>query len=118
MSNRLKQMTLKRIAQIWPAVQSQDIVSNCNGHTDSHISETDSCVSDDTDTASVRSSVLEKCADVEETIASNGRSGSADSGIYQSPLNSPCAQRPVDFPNVISCQGEDNQIPKELALPR
>ena len=110
--------SLERIAKLSQAVQSQDIVSDCNGHMDSRISETDSCVSDDTDTASVRSSVLEKCADVEETIASYGRSGSADSGIHQSPLNSPCAQRPVDFPNVISCQGEDNQIPEELALHR
>ncbi|KAL9961097.1 hypothetical protein ACROYT_G029979 [Oculina patagonica] len=110
--------SLSRIAKISEAVQSQDILRDCSGHTDNRVSETDSCVSDDTDTGSVRSSLLEKCADVEETIASYGRSGSADSGIHQSPLSSPCAQRPVDFPNVISCQGEDNQIPEELPLPR
>lgn len=107
-----------RIAQISQAVQNQDILGNCNGHTDNRISETDSCVSDDTDTASVRSSVLEKSTDVEEMIASYGRSGSADSGIHQSPLNSPCAQRPVDFPGIPSSHGEDNQIPEELPLPR
>ena len=98
--------------------QSQDIVGDCNGHTDSHISETDSCVSDDTDTVSVRSSALEKLVDVAETIASYGRSGSADSGIHQSPLNSPFNQQPEDFPNLISHQGEDEQIPEELPLPR
>ena len=100
------------------AVQSQDNLGDCNGHTDNRISETDSCVTDDTDTASVRSSGLDKLADVEETIASYGRSGSADSGIYQSPLNSPFIQKPVDFPNLISHQGEDEQIPEELPLPR
>ena len=71
MSNRLKQTdSLERIAKISQAVQSQDIVSDRNGHMDSRISETDSYVSDDTDTASVRRSMLDKCADVEETIAS------------------------------------------------
>ena len=110
--------SVARIDQISQAVQSQDILGNCNGHTDHRISETDSCVSDDTDTASVRSSVLEKSTDVEEMIASYGRSGSADSGIHQSPLNSPCSQRPVDFPNIPSSHGDDNQIPEELPLPR
>lgn len=110
--------SLTRIAKLSQAVQSRDILGDCNGHTDNRISETDSCVSDDTDTASVRSSALEKHVDLEETIASYGRSGSADSGIHQSPLNSPCVQRPVDFPNLISRQGEDEQIPEELPLPR
>lgn len=110
--------SLARIAKISQAVQSQDILGDCNGHTDNRISETDSCVSDDTDTASVRSSALDKLVDVGGTIASYGRSGSADSGIHQSPLNSPFIQQPVDFPNIISHQGEDEQIPEELPLPR
>ena len=109
---------LARIAKMSQGVPSQDNLGGCNGHTNNRISETDSCVSDDTDIASIRSSALEKCADVEETIASYGRSGSADSGIHQSPLNSPCAQRPVDFPNVVSHQEEDELIPEELPLPR
>lgn len=106
--------SLAKIEKISQVVQSQDIVGDCNGHTDSHISETDSCVSDDTDTVSVRSSALDKLVDAGETIASYGRSGSADSGIHQSPLNSPFVQQSVDFPN----QGEDEQIPEELRLPR
>ena len=99
-------------------VQSKDVSSNCNGHTGNHISETDSCLSEDGDTSSVRSSVPERCSEVEETIASYGRSGSADSGIHQSPLNSPSAQRPADFPKVIGHQGEETQIPEELSLPK
>jgi len=99
-------------------VQSKDVSSNCNGHTDNHISETDSCLSEDVDTSSVRSSVPERYSEVEETIASYGRSGSADSGIHQSPLNSPSAQRPEDFPKVIGHQGEETQIPEELSLPK
>ena len=110
--------SLARIENISQAVQSQDILSDCNRHTDNRISETDSCVSDDTDTASVRSSALDKLVDVEETIASYGRSGSADSGIHQSPLNSPFIQQPAEFPNLISHLGEDEQIPEELPLPR
>ena len=35
--------SLERIAK-----RSQDILCDCNGHTDSRISETDICVSDDT----------------------------------------------------------------------
>lgn len=107
---------LVKIAKNSQAIQSQDILGDSNGHTDNHISETDSCVSDDTDTASVRSSTLDKGVDMEETIASYGRSGSADSGIHQSPLNSPFIQQPVDFP--ISHEGEDEQAPEELPLPR
>lgn len=110
--------SLAKISKISQVVQSQDIVGDCNGHTDIHISETDSCVSDDTDRVSVRSSALDKLVDVEETVASYGRSGSADSGIHQSPLNSPFHQQPVDFPNLNSHQGEDEQIPEELPLPR
>ena len=106
--------SLAKIEKISQVVQSQDIVGDCNGHTDSHISETDSCVSDDTDTVSVRSSALDKLVDAGETIASYGRSGSADSGIHQSPLNSPVVHQSVDFPN----QEEDEQIPEELRLPR
>ena len=60
------------------------------------------------DLVSVRSSALDKLVDAGETIASYGRSGSADSGIHQSPLNSPFVQQP----------GEDEQIPEELPLPR
>ena len=96
-------------------VQSKDVLGNFNGHTDICVSETDSCLSDETDTASVRSSLPERSVD--GTVAAYGRSGSADSGIYQSPLNSPSAQRSVDFCNVLVHQGEEKQIPKELSLP-
>ena len=114
---------LRKLAK---AVQSSDALGNSNGHVDSHISdrhmdshisETDSCLSDDMDTSSCRSSLPERCSDVDETIASYGRSGSADSGIHQSPLNSPSAQRPVEFPKVTVHQGEEKQIPEELSLP-
>ena len=98
-------------------LQRKDVVLGSNGHNDSQISETDSCLSDDTDIVSVRSSLPDSCTDVHETIASYGRSGSADSGIHQSPLNSPIAQRPVDFPKRIAHQGEETKMPKELSLP-
>ena len=110
--------SLGKIANISQVVQREDILGDSNGHTDNRISETDICVSDDTDTASVRSSTVDKLVDVGETIASYGRSGSADSGIHQSPLNSPFIPRPVDFPNHISHQREDEQSPEELPLPR
>ena len=95
--------------------QRKDVFRTCNGHTDSRVSATDSCLSEDTDTASVRNSLPERCSEVEETIASYGRSGSADSGIHQSPLNSPSA---VDFPKAVGLLGDESQIPEEISLPK
>ena len=116
--NNLSEMNNCLASKILQPVQRQDSLSDSNEHVCNRISETDSCVSDDTDSLSMRNSVLEKCADVEETIASYGRSGSADSGIHQSPLNSPLTQRPGSFPTIVSHQLEDEQTPEELPLPR
>ncbi|PFX15192.1 Folliculin-interacting protein 1 [Stylophora pistillata] len=104
--------------KILQAVQRRDSVGNCNENVGRRISEADSCVSEDRDSLSLRNSVLEKCTDVEETIASYGRSGSADSGIHQSPLNSPSIKKPESFPSVVPCQLEDEQMPEEIPLPR
>ena len=105
--------------------QRKDVFRTCNGNTDSRVSktdscvsETDSCLSEDTDTALVRNSLPERCSEVEETIASYGRSGSADSGIHQSPLNSPSAKLPVDFPKAVGHLGDESQIPEEISLPK
>ena len=108
--NCLQNGSLTKLSHI---LQRKDVVLGSNGHNDSRISETGSCLSSD-DTADI---VSVRSSDVQETIESYGRSGSADSGIHQSPLNSPIAQRPVDFPKLIAHQGEEAKMPKELSLP-
>ena len=100
------------------SVQRKDVFRTYNHHTDNRVSETDSCLSEDTDSASVRNSLSETYSGIEETISSYGRSGSADSGIHQSPLNSPSAKLPVDFPKAVGHLGEESQIPEEISLPK
>ena len=104
--------------KILQAVQRQDSVGSGNENVGRRISEADSCISEDRDSISLRNNVLDKCTDVEESIASYGRSGSADSGIHQSPLHSPSIRRPDSFPSVVSCHVEDEQLPEEIPLPR
>ena len=95
---------------------NQDLSAGALECTDICISKTDDCISYEMDIDSV-SSVPEKI-DSEETVASYGRSGSADSGIYQSPLNSPVVGHSVDFLDAANDQFEDEQMPEELPLPR
>lgn len=97
---------------------SKDTLRNCNGHVgNSYISERDKSFSDNEAPGFVRGSVLKKGPSRKETIASHGRSGSADSGIHQSPLNSPNVQHPERFSLSSSLKPEDSKIPKELLLP-
>lgn len=105
------------LTKLVKSVQSKDSLTPSNGHTDNRISETDSCLSDDLDTVSVQSSLPGRRSDLGETISSYGRSGSADSGIHQTPLNSPSALHPGVFLRVADHLGEESQLPEEIPLP-
>ena len=80
-------------------------------------SETDSCLSMESGSFSMQKSI-EETSLVDESISSCGRCGSTDSGIHQSPLNSPCIKNGVSFMNSVDDVAEEDLGPIELSLPR
>ena len=99
------------------SAQDKEVLEKSNSDMDCRLCDRDSCFSDKQEPGFVRSSVLTKRPILQETIASHGRSGSADSGIHQSPLNSPNAQQPQMFPMVAKPSEESLQTLQELSLP-
>lgn len=99
------------------SAQDKEVLEKSTSEMDHHLSDRDSCFSDNQEPSFVRSSVLTKRPILEETIASYGRSGSADSGIHQSPLNSPNAQQPQVFPMAAKPSEENLPTLQELSLP-
>lgn len=116
--NSEHQNSANECLRLLKSAQDKEVLEKSNSDMDCRLSDRDSCFSDNQEPSFVRSSVLTKRPIIlQETIASHGRSGSADSGIHQSPLNSPNAQQPQMFPVVAKPSEESLQTLQELSLP-
>lgn len=116
--NSEHQNSANECLRLLKSAQDKEVLDKSYSDMDSRLSNRDSCFSDNQDPRLVRSNVLTKRPTREETIiASYGRSGSADSGIHQSPLNSPDVQQAQEFSMVAKPSEESLQTLQELSLP-